>query len=195
MENNQKPEWFELADNDQAAIRPSKKKSGPIRSLTLILAGVLVIPMGAGFALLSHENHSATAAGTLNLTQDSPAANSSTPALPVNTITMPALSREDDDESEDGDDDRAPVFANSVNTSPTPLVQPAPSAVTNVPVAKTTAAITPPGTSSASNEMILPPTKKADDDDDEEDEKRIVMVKNRRSQNVMTTMTKKMMTN
>jgi hypothetical protein len=172
MENNQKPEWFELADNDRAVIRPSKKKSGPIRSLTLILAGVLVIPMGAGFALLSHENHSATAAGTLNLTQDSPAANSSTPALPVNTITMPALSREDDDESEDGDDDRAPVFANSVNTSPTPLVQPAPSAVTNVPVAKTTAAITPPGTSSASNELILPHTKKADDDDDEEDEKK-----------------------
>jgi hypothetical protein len=123
MENNQKPEWFELADNDRAVIHPSKKKSGPIRSLTLILAGVLVIPMGAGFALLSHENHSATAAGTLNLTQDSPAAKSSTPALPV-------------------------------------------------PVAKTTAAITPPGSASASNELILPPTKKADDDDDEEDEKK-----------------------
>jgi hypothetical protein len=68
MENNQKPEWFELAENDQPVSRPLKKKSAPMRNLTFILAGILVIPMGAGFALLTHEDHSAVAAETLNLT-------------------------------------------------------------------------------------------------------------------------------
>ena len=91
MENNQKPEWFELADNDQPTSRPLKKKAAPMRSLTIILAGVLVIPMGAGFALLTHEDPSATASETLNSVQDSPA----------NTIAMPTASREDDDEDED----------------------------------------------------------------------------------------------
>jgi hypothetical protein len=114
MENKQKPEWFELADNDQAVTRPSKKKSGPIRSLTLILAGVLVIPMGAGFDLLSHENHSAIAAGTLNLTQDSPAAATSTAKAPVaitppgstsNEIILPPSKKAGDDDDEDEDDD------------------------------------------------------------------------------------------
>ena len=62
-----------------------------MRSLTFILAGVLVIPMGAGFALLTNEDPSATASETLNSVQDSPA----------NTIAMPTASREDDDEDED----------------------------------------------------------------------------------------------
>ena len=119
MENNQKPEWFELAENDQPVSRPLKKKSAPKRSLTLILAGILVIPMGAGFALLTHEDHSAVAVETLNSTQDSPAATSSTQAKTSNAITMPAASAdiilpptkkagdddEDEDEDEDGDED------------------------------------------------------------------------------------------
>jgi len=116
MENNQKPEWFELAENDQPAIRPTKKKSAPLRSLTFLLAGALVIPMGAGFALLTHEDHSVIAAESLNLVQDSPAVTSSTQALPVKTIAIPTASREDDDDdhenkksngkkSKDSDDD------------------------------------------------------------------------------------------
>ena len=104
MENNQKPEWFELAENDQPAKRPGKK-SAPMRNLTFILAGILVIPMGAGVALLTHENHSAVAAETLNLIQDSPAATSSASALQGNTITMPTASREDDDDEEGDEDD------------------------------------------------------------------------------------------
>ena len=95
MENNQKPEWFELADNDQPAARPLKKKSAPMRGLTFVLAGALVIPMGAGFALLTHEDPSATASETLNSVQDSPA----------NTIAMPTASREDDDDDNEEDDD------------------------------------------------------------------------------------------
>jgi hypothetical protein len=107
MENNQKPEWFELAENDQPVSRPLKsKKSAPMRNLTFILAGILVIPMGAGFALLTHEDHSAVAAETLNLTQDSPVATNSATAEQSNTIAMPTASRdEDDDESDDDDDD------------------------------------------------------------------------------------------
>ena len=106
MENNQKPEWFKLAENDQPVNRP-QKKSAPMRNLTFILAGILVIPMGAGVALLTHENHSAVAAETLNLIQDSPAATSSASALQGNTITMPTASREDDDDDgDDGDDDK-----------------------------------------------------------------------------------------
>lgn len=106
MENNQKPEWFELAENDQPVSRPLKKKSAPMRNLTFILAGILVIPMGAGFALLTHEDHSAVAAETLNLTQDSPVATNSGPAEQSNTIAMPTASRdEDDDEGDDDDDD------------------------------------------------------------------------------------------
>ena len=63
--------------------------------------------MGAGVALLTHENHSAVAAETLNLIQDSPAATSSASALQGNTITMPTASREDDDDDgDDGDDDK-----------------------------------------------------------------------------------------
>ena len=77
-----------------------------MRNLTFILAGILVIPMGAGFALLTHEDHSAVAAETLNLTQDSPVATNSGPAEQSNTTAMPTASRdEDDDEGDDEDDD------------------------------------------------------------------------------------------
>ena len=145
MENNQKPEWFELAENDQPVSRPLKKKSAPMRSLTLILAGILVIPMGAGFALLTHEDHSAVAVETLNSTQDSPAATSSTQAKTSNAITMPAASRDDDEEGDDNDY-RAPVFSATSSKAPT--------------------TITSPG--SASADIILPPTKKAGDDDEDE---------------------------
>ena len=120
MENNQKPEWFELAENDQPVSRPLKKKSAPMRNLAFILAGILVIPMGAGFALLTHEDHSAVAVETLNLTQDSPAATSSTQVKTSNAITSPGSASadiilpptkkagdddEDDDEDEDDEDD------------------------------------------------------------------------------------------
>ena len=175
MENNQKPEWFELADNDQPTSRPLKKKSAPIRSLTYILAGALVIPMGAGFALLTHEDQSATAVETLNFTQDSPAAISPTQALPENTIAMPVASREDDDEEEGDDDYRAPVFSSTASTAPVsvapitaPAIQNSLAAAKKVTATKAPVAITPPG--SASNEIILPPTKKAGDDDEEEDD-------------------------
>ena len=170
MENNQKPEWFELADNDQPANRPLKKKSAPMRSLTFLLAGALVIPMGAGFALLTHEDHSTIAADALNLVQDSPVATSSTQALPANTIAMPTASRDD----EDGDNDyRAPVFSKSVSTAPSSVTPVTTQAVQNSPAATTSTAkapvaITPPG--SASNEIILPPSKKAGDDDDDDDD-------------------------
>ena len=103
MENNKKPEWFELADNDQPASRPIK--NAPKRSLAFILAGVLVLPMGAGFALLSHDDNSAVAAETINLTQDSPAAVSSSAAKPSSTITMPTATREEEGEEGDDDDD------------------------------------------------------------------------------------------
>ena len=156
MENNQKPEWFELAENDQPASRPlKKKKSAPMRSLTFIVAGILVIPMGAGVALLTHKDNSAIATETLNLTQDSPAATSPAQIQPSSAITMPTVSRDDED-----DDDRAPVFT-SASISPTVL---APIA----PAVKAPAAITPPG--SSSTDLILPPTKKAGDDDDDDDE-------------------------
>jgi hypothetical protein len=107
MENNKKPEWFELADNDQPVTRRLKGKvSAPKRNFALILAGVLVLPMGAGVALLSHEDQSANAVETLNLTQDSPVATSATPPQTSDAITMPTASREDDNESEsEGDDD------------------------------------------------------------------------------------------
>ena len=147
MENNQKPEWFELAENDQPVSRPLKKKSAPMRNLAFILAGILVIPMGAGFALLTHEDHSAVAVETLNLTQDSPAATSSTQVKTSNAITMPTASRDDDEEGDD-DDYRAPVFSATSSKAPT--------------------AITSPG--SASADIILPPTKKAGDDDEDDDE-------------------------
>jgi hypothetical protein len=106
MENNQKPEWFELAENDQPVNRPLKsKKSAPMRSLTFILAGALVIPMGAGVALLTHDSNSATAVEALNLTQDSPAATISAQTMTSNAISMPTASRDDDDEEGDDDDD------------------------------------------------------------------------------------------
>jgi len=163
MENNQKPEWFELADNDQPVSRPLRKKSAPIRNLTFILAGILVIPMGAGFALLTHEDHSAVAAETLNLTQDSPVATNSAIAQQGNTIAMPTASR-DDDEGDDDYDYRAPVFSNTSSVSPSALAP-----IAAVAAAKAPAAITPPA-ASASNDIILPPTKKGDDDDDDDDD-------------------------
>ena len=107
MENNQKPEWFELAENDQPVSRPLKKKSAPKRSLTLILAGILVIPMGAGFALLTHEDHSAVAVETLNLTQDSPATKAPAAITPprsssaFNDIILPPTKKAGDEEEED----------------------------------------------------------------------------------------------
>ena len=121
MENNQKPEWFELADNDQPVSRKSKSKvSASARNLTFILAGILVIPLGAGFALLSHEDQTAIAAESLTLTQGSPAATSSAQTLTSNTISTPIASdsspasndiilpptkKADDDEEEYDDDD------------------------------------------------------------------------------------------
>jgi len=66
MENNQKPEWFELADNDQPVNRKSKSKvSVSTRSLTFILAGILVVPLGAGLALPTHKDKSAIATEAL----------------------------------------------------------------------------------------------------------------------------------
>ena len=106
MENNQKPEWFELAENDQPVSRPLKsKKSAPMRNLAFILAGILVIPMGAGVVLLTHDSNSATAVEALNLIQDSPAATSSAQTMTSNAISMPTASRDDDDEEGDDDDD------------------------------------------------------------------------------------------
>ena len=169
MENNQKPEWFELAENDQPASSPIKKKSAPMRSLTLIVAGILIIPMGAGVALLTHEAQPVSGAETLNLTQDSPAATSPAQIQPSSAITMPTVSRDEDE----GDDDRAPVFSNSTSTTPisvapvtTHAAQISPAATTST--SKAPVAITPPG--SASNEIILPPTKKVGDDDEEDDD-------------------------
>jgi hypothetical protein len=127
------------------------------------LAGILVIPMGAGFALLTHEDHSAVAAETLNLTQDSPIVTNSASAQQGNTIAMPTASR-DDDEGDDDYDYRAPVFSNTSSVSPSALAPIAAAAATKAP-----AAIIPP-VSSASNEIILPPTKKGGDDDDDEDD-------------------------
>lgn len=134
MENNQKPEWFELADNDQPVSRRLKNKViAPKRNLAFILAGVLVLPMGAGFALLSHEDQSASAVETLNLTQDSPAIASSAPARTSNTITMPAKSR-GEGEGED-DDYTSPTFASTAKSS-NPVVTPAVSqSAQNSPVA------------------------------------------------------------
>jgi hypothetical protein len=191
MENNQKPEWFELADNDQPVSRRLKSKvTTPKRNFALILAGVLVLPMGAAWALLSHEDQPASAVETLNLTQDSPAAATSAPSQADTTITMPTASRNDDEGDEgdyegddEGDDDnyRAPAFSTSSSSSSTvvtpaatPSVQSTPAApVTKAPTptartTKTPAAITPPG--SSSKDIILPPTKKAGDDDDDEKE-------------------------
>ena len=168
MENNQKPEWFELADNDQPVSRPLKKKSAPMRSLTFIVAGRLVIPMGAGVALLTHEAQPVSGAETLNLTQDSPAATSPAQIQPNSAITMPTVSRDDDDDEDD--DDRAPIFS-SASISPTVLAPIAPTATSSnskAPAVKAPAAITPPG--STSNDLILPPTKKAGHDDDDEDD-------------------------
>ena len=162
MESNQKPEWFELADNDQPVSRPLRKKSAPMRNLTFILAGILVIPMGAGFALLTHEDHSAVAAETLNLTQDSPVATNSAIAQQGNTIAMPTASR-DDDEGDDDYDYRAPVSSNTSSVSPSALAP-----IAAVTATKAPAAIAPPG--SASNDIILPPTKKGGDDEDDDDD-------------------------
>ena len=121
MENNQKPEWFELADNDQPVSRKSKSKvSASARSLTFILAGILVIPLGAGLALLTHKDQSAVATESLTLTQDSPTPTSSAQTLTSNTISTPIASdsspasndiilpptkKADDDEEEYDDDD------------------------------------------------------------------------------------------
>jgi hypothetical protein len=127
MENNQKPEWFELADNDQPVSRKSKSKvSASARNLTFILAGILVIPLGAGLALLTHKDKSAIATEALTLTQDSPAPTSSAQTLTSNTISTPTASEsspaandiilpptkkaddddeDDDDEDEDDDDE------------------------------------------------------------------------------------------
>jgi len=173
MEHNQKPEWFKLVENDQPPTRPRKKKSAPLRSLTFVLAGALVIPMGAGFALLKHGDHSVIAAESLNSVQDSPAATSSTQALPGSTIAMPTASREDDDE---GDADyRPPVFSSSVSSAPTSGAQVTTQVVQNSPAAtsstsKAPIVITPSGSSAASNEIILPPTKKSERDDDNDHE-------------------------
>lgn len=173
MENNQKPEWFELADNDQIVSRKSKKKvSASKRNLTFILAGILVIPLGAGFALLSHEDQTAIAAESLSLTQDSPVVASTATSQPINTISMPTGSRDEDDDEEGDDDDRAPIFSSTaptVTASVAPVAPLAPVATTKTAEAKAPVVITPPA-SSASNEIILPPTKKAGDDDDDEDD-------------------------
>ena len=199
MENNKKPEWFELADNDQPVTRQFKGRvAAPKRNIALILAGVLVLPMGAGWALLSHEDQSANAVETLNLTQDSPVATSATPPQTSDAITMPTASREDDNESEsEGDDDSyraAPAF--SVSSS-APVATPAatqssqPASVALVtkapavsaPTAKAPTAITPPGTSSTSKDLILPPTKKSGDDDEKEHKKKSEGKESKNSEN------------
>jgi hypothetical protein len=102
MENNQKPEWFELADNDQPENRPLRSRlAAPKRNLALILAFVLVLPTGAGFALLSKDDESASAAETVNLTQDAQSTANTSPAQSSMAITMPTGASDDDEEADD----------------------------------------------------------------------------------------------
>jgi hypothetical protein len=155
MEKNQKPEWFELADNDQPVDR---KKSAPKRNIALILAGVLVLPMGAGLAFFSRDNQPATAVQGLTLAQGSPTANGQSGSVASEAIVMPTGSRDDDDEYEDDDEDddeyRTASVANYSQSSPV----------------ATNSSKSELKQSSAAAATILPPTKKADDDDDDEDE-------------------------
>ena len=155
MENMKKPDWFELADNDQPVAR---KVTTPKRNLAFILAGVLVLPMGAGWALLSHEEQSANAVETLNQIQDSSVASDAISSAPTQpsasaSINMPTSSRIKEDDEDGNDDHGSPVFSQASGNS---------AAVT------TKAAPQPNPESSPSNETILPPTQKGGDDDHSE---------------------------
>jgi len=165
MENNQKPnqkpEWFELADNDQPVSRRLKNKViAPKRNLAFILAGVLVLPVGASFALLSHEDQTANASETLNLTQDSPASANSVTSQPKNTITMPTNSRGDDEGEDDGY--RSPALASTTRSSAPVAIPAASQSAQNSPAAvvsttKSPAAAVP----TASVESTSTPTSRA----------------------------------
>jgi len=67
MENNQKPEWFELADNDQ----PAKRSAKPTKSALAVVA-TLALTTLAGWGFITNDEPLANASdlGTISQTSD-----------------------------------------------------------------------------------------------------------------------------
>ena len=105
MENNKKPDWFELADNDQPAKRNLKPAKG-VLAVTATLA--LTTLAGWGFmsndeskAIASESTSQVTAAATPQKTTP-PLAN---PSATSNSIIKPPTSKSREGEHEFGNDD------------------------------------------------------------------------------------------
>ena len=100
MDNKQKPEWFELADNDQPAnVSPKARKGGIFAVVTtLALTGV------AGWGFISSEEFPAAVASASSAVIEKVSGNSTSASNSANPITAPTgYEDEDDDDDHKGD--------------------------------------------------------------------------------------------
>jgi len=107
MTSNQKPEWFEISDNDKSSnVRPITKRL-PILAL---IATALILGVGAVIAQTQEEPPASAVQNTSptptapDQTQNSPVANApSASASNTPTIAKPPINRGGDDEGEFGE--------------------------------------------------------------------------------------------
>ena len=107
MTSNQKPEWFEISDNDKSSnVRPITKRL-PILAL---IASALILGVGAVVAQTQEESPASAVQSTSptpavqEQSQNNPVANSpSTPTTKPPTIAKPPTNRGGDDEGEFGE--------------------------------------------------------------------------------------------
>ena len=119
MTENNKPEWFEIAENDGPAALPKSSKALPMLA---VLGAALIIGVGAVVAEVQEKspvdpaasnptqtasvsNSSSPASVTPNGVTSSGATASTTPALKNPSIAQLPTKGDDDDEDEDDDED------------------------------------------------------------------------------------------
>jgi hypothetical protein len=99
MENNKKPDWFELADNDQ----PAKRSTKPAKS-TFAVVATLALATLAGWGFISHDESIAIASESTVPVTAVAAPSSVSPSASSNIIINPPTSKSDDSDHESSHD-------------------------------------------------------------------------------------------
>ena len=108
-EQNQKPEWFTLADKDRAATPSRLKKSAKI---TLFLFPLVVVLTGVAYANLHQESAANADSPVISQTSVAPvvAANSVTPTTQSKSVVASNIKISQPSQGNDEEADDAPVL-------------------------------------------------------------------------------------
>jgi cytoskeletal protein RodZ len=117
-EQNQKPEWFTLADKDRAATPSRLKKSAKI---TLLLFPLVVVLSGVAYANLHQESAANADSPVISQTSVAPVVvtNSSTPATKSHAVTASTINVSHPPQVNNDEGDDAPALAAPSSAAPT----------------------------------------------------------------------------